>query len=258
MYWRRVSSVARVTTLVAAMVGVGVWMANAASPSAPRLEWFGQSCFLLETPAGTRIVMDPLAASVGFPLPENLEADVVTVSHEHPEHNNIELARGKPKILRGLTPDKKGWLKIAEKFRDVSIRSIGVYHDETLGKVQGLNTIFVFETGGLRIAHMGDLGHTLNDTQLSQLGSVDVVLIPVGGHNTIDAAQAARVVEQIRPRLVVIPMHYGTGISTSKELATVERFLEGRTHVRRVSGNSLVINAVKQRPGAEVVVLERL
>jgi len=257
MFWHRVTTAIRIAPIVAIVLGVGIWNASAAPPSAPRLQWFGQSCFLLESPGGTRVLMDPLSASVGFPMPENLEADVVTVSHEHPDHNNLALVGGKPKLIRGLTTDKKGWMKIDEKFRDVSIRSLGVYHDEKLGKDRGLNTIFIFETGGLRIAHMGDLGHTLDDKQLSALGAVDVVLIPVGGHFTIDAAQAARVVEQVRPRLIVIPMHYSTRISTIKELATVERFLEGRTHVRRVSGNSLVINPVKQRPGVEVVVLER-
>jgi L-ascorbate metabolism protein UlaG (beta-lactamase superfamily) len=227
-----------------------------AAPAAPRLTWYGQACFLLETSTGTRVVMDPIPAGIGYTPPVDLRADLVTVSHEHGDHNNVKLVVGTPKVLRGLTADKKGWMKVDETLKDVAIKSIGVYHDDQGGKQRGLNSIFVFETGGLRVVHLGDLGHRLDDKTLSQLGSVDVVLIPVGGFYTIDADQAARVVDQIRPRLIVIPMHYKTDVLTIKELAGVESFLAGRPHVRRVKGNSISITQVKKRPGAEVVVLD--
>lgn len=228
---------------------------RAAAPPVARLTWYGQSCFLLETATGTRVVMDPIPGGLGYPLPTDLKADVVTVSHEHGDHNNLALVQGKPKILRGLTADKKGWVKIDEKVKDVAIRSVGVYHDEEKGQKRGLNTVFLFEVGGVRIAHLGDLGHLLTDQQLSAIGSVDVVMIPVGGFFTIDAAQATRVLDQLRPRLIVIPMHYKTDVLTIKELATVDAFLAGKTNVRRENGNSIAITGVKARPPTEVVVL---
>jgi L-ascorbate metabolism protein UlaG (beta-lactamase superfamily) len=232
-----------------------VLVARGAAPPVAKLTWYGQSCFLLESASGTRVVMDPIPAGIGYTPPADLKADAVTVSHEHGDHNNVALVPGKPRILRGLTADKKGWVKIDEKVKDVSIRSIGVYHDEEKGAQRGLNTVFLFQVGGVRIAHLGDLGHLLSDAQLSAIGSVDVVLIPVGGTYTIDAAQATRVIDQLRPRLIIVPMHYKTDVLTIKELATVDAFLAGKPNVRRETGNSIPITGLKARPSTEVVVL---
>lgn len=227
--------------------------------AAPRpvayLTWYGQSCFLLESVEGGRVVMDPLPANIGYLPPADLRADVVTISHEHQDHNNLALVHGKPKILRGLTPDKKGWVKINEKVKDITIRSVGVYHDGKQGAEIGLNTVFVFETGGVRVAHMGDLGHLLTDQQAAAIGSVDVVLVPVGGVWTIDARGATEVVDQVRPRLAAVPMHYRTEVSTIKELATVDGFLAGRTHVRRETAPRLAITGMRVRPAAETVIM---
>ena len=87
---------------------------------------------------------------------------------------------------------------------------MGVYHDDKRGVARGLDTVFIFEVGGLRIAHLGDLGHTLDDDQLEAIGSVDVLLVPVGGVTTLDAYQATRVIDQLHPRLMIVPMHYKT------------------------------------------------
>ena len=219
------------------------------------LTWYGQSCFLLESATGTRVVMDPIPSNIGYLPPADLHADAVTVSHEHPDHNNVALVRGKPRILRGLTPDKKGWMKIDERVKDIAIRSVGVYHDDKKGAELGLTTVFVFEVGGVRIAHLGDLGHTLTDQQISAIGSVDVVLVPVGGVWTLDALKATQVVDQIRPRLMAIPMHYRTDLLTIKELATVDGFLAGRSNVRRETGTRLAITGLRSRSSAETVVL---
>jgi L-ascorbate metabolism protein UlaG (beta-lactamase superfamily) len=227
----------------------------AAAPAKLTLTWFGQSCFLIETAAGTRVVTDPIPKGIGYDLPAGLRADAVTISHEHPDHNNLALITGRPRVFRGLTADKKGWTKIDDKVKDITIRSVGTYHDDKRGAERGLNAVFVFESGGLRIAHLGDLGHTLDDDELSAIGSVDVVLVPVGGHFTIDAAQATRVIDQLRPRLVIVPMHYRTAASTISQLATVDEFLAGKANVRRVEGNTLPLTAVKSRPGAEIVVM---
>src|SRR5436190_5639265 len=190
--------------LLAVIVLVGLPAHAHAAPPAGKLTWYGQSCFLLETAAGTRIVMDPIPKGIGYELPQGLKADVVTISHEHSDHNNVGFVTGKPRVIRGLTADKKGWSRVDEKVKDVSIRTVGVYHDADRGAKRGLDTVFICEVGGVRIAHLGDLGHVLNDEQLAAIGAVDVLLIPVGGTFTIDALMATRVIEQLRPRRMVI------------------------------------------------------
>ena len=180
------------------------------APPAGKLTWYGQSCFLLETAAGTRIVMDPIPKGIGYELPQGLKADVVTISHEHFDHNNVGFVTGKPRVIHGLTPDKKGWARVDERFKDVSIRSVGVYHDAERGAARGLDTVFIFEVGGVRIAHLGDLGHVLNDEQLAAIGAVDVLLVPVGGKFTIDALMATRVA--VRASTVNVPT---TGMSST-------------------------------------------
>jgi L-ascorbate metabolism protein UlaG (beta-lactamase superfamily) len=230
--------------------------AQAASRPVAYLTWYGQSCFLLESASGARIVMDPIPTNIGYLPPADLRADAVTISHEHPDHTNVALLQGKPRVLRGLTADRKGWVRIDEKIKDISVRTVGVYHDVKRGAELGLNAVFIFETGGVRIAHLGDLGHPLTDQQISAIGSVDVVLVPVGGTWTIDAQEATHVVDQIRPRLVVIPMHFKTDAVSIKELAPVDAFLAGRPNVRREKSNRIAIIGLRTKPSAEVVVLD--
>jgi L-ascorbate metabolism protein UlaG (beta-lactamase superfamily) len=210
---------------------------------------------VLETAAGTRVVMDPIPKGLGYELPSNLRADLITISHEHADHNNVALVAGKPRVIRGLTSDRKGWTRVDEKVKDVAVRAVAVYHDEKRGAVRGLNTVFIFEVGGLRIAHLGDLGNTLSDEQLAAIGLVDVLLIPVGGTFTIDGRQATRVVEQLRPRVMVVPMHYKTDAVTVKELEPLEPFLEGKLNIRREATPTVALSPLKARPAAEIVVL---
>ena len=240
---------------IASLGFLSVPVARAASRPVAYLTWYGQSCFLLESASGARVVMDPIPTNIGYLPPADLHADLVTISHEHPDHTNVSLLQGKPRVLRGLTADKKGWIRIDEKVKDISIRSVGVYHDGKRGTENGLDTVFIFETGGLRIAHLGDLGHPLTDQQISAIGSVDVVLVPVGGGLTIDAQEATHVVDQIRPRLMVIPMHFKTDAVTIKELAPIDAFVAGRPNVRQEKSNRVAITGLRTKPSAEVVVL---
>jgi len=246
----------RAALVVAALPGLLTLPASArAAAPAGRLTWYGQSCFLLETAAGTRILMDPIPKGIGYDVPQGFKADVVTISHEHYDHNNVGFVSGKPRVIRGLTADKKGWTRVDEKLKDVSIRTVGVYHDDQRGAARGLDTVFIFEVGGVRIAHLGDLGHVLNDDQLAAIGAVDVLLVPVGGTFTIDALKATRVVEQLRPRIMVIPMHYKTDASTIKGLEPLALFLDGKSNVRRESAQTIALSPMKPRPAAEIVVL---
>jgi len=250
----------RAAQLAAFLFTLLTWLAwpahAAAAPTAGKLTWYGQACFLLETTGGTRIVMDPIPKGIGYELPQGLKADLVTISHEHFDHNNVGFVTGnKPRVIRGLTADKKGWTRVDEKVKDVSIRSVGVYHDDERGAKRGLDTVFIFEVGGVRIAHLGDLGHVLNDQQLAAIGAVDVLLIPVGGTFTIDAHKATRVIEQLRPRLMVVPMHYKTDAVTIKELEPLALFLDGKRNVRRETAHTISLSPMKARPAAEILVL---
>ena len=238
---------------------------NGASPAAPdapftddrgtaELTWWGQAMFTLVATDGTRIVFDPYS-EIGYQVPtaEELAADVMTVSHEHPDHNNVALA-GDATVLRGLADGD--WVHFDETFGDTRIFSIESFHDRSNGAERGLNTIFVIETGGLRIAHLGDFGESeLTENQLDDLGAIDVLLIPVGGVFTIDAAGATAIVEQIGPRMV-IPMHFGTP-SLSIGLDAVDAFLEGKN--ARELGSSTVgfdVDALPALGSAEIWVLE--
>ncbi|MGX8692239.1 MAG: MBL fold metallo-hydrolase [Clostridia bacterium] len=154
-----------------------------------KLTWYGHSCFLLETAEGS-VVFDPYApGSVpGVELPA-LRADAVLCSHGHRDHGYAEAV-----TLSGKQPG----------FRVTELAS---FHDDKRGLLRGKNTIHVVEAEGKRAAHLGDLGHELNEKQLAALGRIDLLLIPVGGHYTIDAATADRVAKAIGARLTV-PMHY--------------------------------------------------
>jgi len=238
-----------------ALVATGRAGWAAAGGPVGKLTWFGQSCFLLETAAGTKVLMDPFQKTLGYPMPQGLRADLITISHDHPDHDNAKMVVNAPKVIHGVTPDKKGWVRIDEKFRDVAIRTVGVYHDNKRGTLRGLSTVFIFEVGGLRIAHLGDLGHLLDDDELEAIGSVDVLLVPIGGATTLDAYHATRVVDQLHPRLMVVPMHYRTDVPGTKDLDPLDPFLERKVNVRHPTSPTISLTPVKARPATEIVVL---
>lgn len=189
------------------------------------IKYFGHSCFLIKS-KDARIITDPFDEEIGLKLPK-LEADIVTVSHDHSDHNNTA----------GITGDylTVDWPGEYEK-NSVRIRGIAGFHDDQKGEQRGSNTLYRIETEGLRILHCGDLGHIPTDVMLEQIGDIDILMIPVGGHYTIDAKQACQVISKIEP-LVVIPMHFGRPElkkETFESLADVEAFLKeyGATNVQ--------------------------
>lgn len=157
----------------------------------------GHSCFKIKTKTAT-VITDPYDPKmVGKTYPKQ-EADFVTVSHQHADHNFLERISGYRKVLDG-----PGEYEISE----VSVLGIGSYHDAKEGAEKGNSTIYVFEAEGLRVAHLGDLGHKLTAKQIEEIGDLDILMVPVGGTYTIGPDQAAEVVRQLSPTLV-IPMHY--------------------------------------------------
>ncbi len=161
-----------------------------------QLIWLGHSCFKITTKE-TTIITDPYD-DIGLKLPSRLNADIVTISHNHHDHNNIGVINGSPLVIK--TPGEY-------ETKGIFIQGIPSSHDEKNGSERGANTIFLFTLEDMKLAHLGDQGTILTDDQLEKLEGVDILMIPVGGVYTIDAKQAAEVVNQIEPRLV-IPMHY--------------------------------------------------
>ena len=161
-----------------------------------KLTWLGHSSFLLETANGTRIVTDPYDQNIlAHSVPK---ADLVTVSHEHFDHNAVDTLPQYGEVLRGA----KEW-----DTPDVHITGYASWHDEVQGKKRGPNTVFVFEADGLKIAHLGDLGEELSPSLKEALTDLDALLIPVGGTFTVDGKQAIDIINELKPRYTV-PMHY--------------------------------------------------
>jgi L-ascorbate metabolism protein UlaG (beta-lactamase superfamily) len=190
------------------------------------IRWLGQACFLILTLGGAHILIDPPHPEVGYHITaRSIPADLVFVSHEHADHNFVEAAeptgRGPVRVIPPLNPPKSPndslYADLTYTFGSpglpadtIKARRIFAFHDNVRGKKYGPDTITVLETGGLRIVHMGDIGElTLTDNQVKEIGRVDVLMIPVGGYYTVDGAQAAVLVGQLHPR-VIIPIHYKT------------------------------------------------
>lgn len=211
--------------------------------------YLGHSAFKIKG-KNSAVVTDPYDAKVSK-FPRDVEADIVTVSHQHGDHNAVAQVSGKPFVIDGPGEYEVG---------GVSVIGIQTWHDDKLGQERGSNTMFVIEIDGLRLAHLGDLGHKLTEIQLEEMGgAIDVVFVPVGGFYTIDAKTAAEVVKQLDP-WVVVPMHYASltiDPSLSGKLTGVEVFLKemGKTEV--VAIPKLVISADRLPTEMQVVVLER-
>jgi L-ascorbate metabolism protein UlaG (beta-lactamase superfamily) len=208
-----------------------------------KIKWFAQSSFLITSSREIKIVTDPYTPTSDLSAIAEA-ADIVTVSHEHSDHNNTASVLGSPQIIR-VTTQAKG----------IAFKAIASYHDNTQGKQRGSNTIFAFEVDGLNICHLGDLGHLLDDNQLKAIARVDVLLIPVGGYYTIDAAMASQVVSQLNPK-VIIPMHYKTEKMTSTPLATVDDFLKSKSNVIRQDTSVIELDTASLPAEAQIIVLK--
>lgn len=155
-----------------------------------RITWLGHSCFKIEN-EGTTIILDPYEdGSVAGYGNIREKADLVLCTHEHGDHNG----RGTVELT-------------GNSAADVKITKIDTYHDHHRGEHRGKNTIYILEMGGYRIAHLGDLGCQLPKEQMDMLKNLDLLLIPVGGHFTIDAREAADLAKELAP-VTTVPMHY--------------------------------------------------
>lgn len=180
--------------------------------------WQGHSCFKMQDkigPDGVTVVTDPFGKEYGLKVP-NFEADIVTSSHDHNDHNNVSALRGNPFIINCA-----GEYDI----KNILIEGIDSFHDEKEGEERGKNIIFRFEIEDISIVHLGDLGKVLDSSQLERLAGTDILLIPVGGKYTINAKQAVEVISQVEPR-IIIPMHYKTDDLKIEGIDGVDKFIK--------------------------------
>jgi L-ascorbate metabolism protein UlaG (beta-lactamase superfamily) len=210
-----------------------------------KVKWLGHASFLITLAGGLRIITDPYKTGAGLDYkPINEKADIVTVSHEHADHNNIAAVSGHPQVVKTAG---------VKEVKGIKFKGIATYHDESRGMQRGTNIIFCFTLDGINLCHLGDLGHWLSQEEMAQIGAVDLLLIPVGGFYTIDARAADNVCQQLKPK-VVIPMHYKTD-KCAYPIAGVEEFLKGRTPLRRLDSSEIDLEADKL-PSSETVVLK--
>lgn len=214
------------------------------------ITYLGHSSFKIKTRTAS-IITDPFdPAMLGLKFAPT-DADIVTISHDHGDHNAVGKVSNVKKVVNG-----PGEYEIS----GVSIIGVQSFHDSKEGGERGKNTIYVFEADRLRFAHLGDLGHTLSDEKISEIGDVDVLMIPVGGFYTIGPKEAVEIINKIEPYFV-IPMHYkAPGISDqiAANLETVESFLkESGLPVENLPKFSIKKEDILEDQNTKVIVLER-
>jgi L-ascorbate metabolism protein UlaG (beta-lactamase superfamily) len=211
-----------------------------------KIKWLGHACFLVTSRDGTRVITDPYAVGGGINYsPINETADVVLVSHDHGDHNNVSAVRGKPEVVRG------GGTKT---IKGIPFKGIVTSHDASQGQQRGLNTVFCFTVDDLKLCHLGDLGHVLSPGQVTEIGTMDILFIPVGGFFTIDATVASQVCGQLTPR-IAIPMHFKT-TKCAYPIAGVQDFLKGKKGVRKVVGSEVEIERANVPTATQIVLLQ--
>ncbi|MFC1994482.1 MBL fold metallo-hydrolase [Chloroflexota bacterium] len=177
------------------------------------ITWLGHSCFRIKAKEAS-IVTDPFDRTLGYPM-KKLTANIVTVSHSHPQHSFVESIGGDPRIV-----SSPGEYEIA----NVLIFGISTFHDQDRGETRGKNIIYLMEIEDIKVCHLGDLGHVPTSDQVEEIGDVDILMVPVGGVSTLGGAAAAETISLFSPKMI-IPMHFKTEV-VEIELEPVNRFLK--------------------------------
>lgn len=177
------------------------------------IQWYGQSCFRIQS-KDLVIFTDPYAKEIGL-RPARTHADIVTVSHNHYDHNNVLDLKDNPFVIN--TPGEF-------EIKSIFVKGISSFHDNKLGQEKGANIIYTIITEGLNICHLGDLGTELSEKQIDRIGEVDILMIPVGENYTISVDQATKIINQIEPR-VIIPMHYALP-NLKVKFSKIDKFLK--------------------------------
>jgi L-ascorbate metabolism protein UlaG (beta-lactamase superfamily) len=194
-----------------------------------QIRWHGHSCF--EITNDLTLVTDPHdGKSIGIPAP-TVSGDIILVSHDHYDHNSVK------------SVDKEGSKVVTDgrkrNISNIEIYGVGSFHDEAQGAKRGNNIMYKFTVDGIKFCHLGDLGHDLEDDAVNEIGEVDILFIPIGGTFTVDDKQAWKVINKIKPRIIV-PMHYKIG-GLSLPIAGIDPFLEQSKHKVIHVGNEIDI-----------------
>lgn len=211
-----------------------------------KIKYLGHSCFMITSDTGARIITDPYETAADLTYAKITEsADIVTVSHGHFDHRNAPAIRGNPKVVKQAA---------AVNIKGIAIKGIPSYHDDASGTKRGNNIIFCIDVDGIRVCHLGDLGHRLSDKQIAELGKVDILFIPVGGYYTIDARGATEVGNQIKPK-AMIPMHFKTE-KDFPDISGVEPFLKGKTNVTQLDTSEAEFGRGQLPTTTQIIVLK--
>jgi L-ascorbate metabolism protein UlaG (beta-lactamase superfamily) len=211
-----------------------------------KVKWLGHASFLISSDSGLKIITDPYPQGSGLSYaPVNEPADIVTVSHDHFDHNSVSSVPGKPEVITGSG---------AKNIKGIQFRGIATHHDESQGKERGTNTIFCFSVDGIKLCHLGDLGHRLSKEQIIEVGDVDILFIPIGGVFTIDAKMASTVIDDLKPK-VAIPMHCKTP-KCNWPLNTIEDFIAGKKNVKNLNSGEMEFKAGELPEATEIAALQ--
>jgi L-ascorbate metabolism protein UlaG (beta-lactamase superfamily) len=214
-----------------------------------KIKWYGHAAFKITTDGGVTVIIDPYqpgAFGGALSYGKIAEAtDIVLTSHDHDDHNYTKDIKGTYKHF-----NKEG----IYKEKGITIEAFPCYHDPSKGKERGGNLIFVIEADGLRLAHMGDLGHTLSQDIINKMEKVDIVLLPVGGFYTIDAAEAGKVMGDIRPK-ITIPMHFKTQ-KCEFPIAGVDAFTSGKKGVKMANTYEIDVKKESLPKEPEIIVMK--
>jgi L-ascorbate metabolism protein UlaG (beta-lactamase superfamily) len=211
-----------------------------------KVKWLGHASFLITSDKGVRIITDPYKCGGALKYAEvKGPADVVTVSHEHFDHNNVEPIEGKPQVIRGTS---------GAEVKGIKFKGVATFHDENKGKDRGTNTVFCFEVDGVRVCHLGDLGHDISAQEVQQIGKVDVLLTPMAGFYTMNADVATEVSNKIKPK-VIIPMHFKNE-RCDFPVSGVDDFLKGKKNINKVDASEVEFKAGKLPAETQIMVLK--
>jgi len=213
-----------------------------------KIKWCGHASFLITSNTGLKILTDPyepggFGGSIRYaPIEETI--DIVTVSHDHADHNYVKNLKGNPVIF-----NKEGEAIL----KGITFKAILSYHDHSQGKERGKNLIISFIVDEINICHLGDLGHIPDENIIRKLGKVDILLIPVGGTYTIDSTEASKIVKTLNPS-IAIPMHYKTS-KCDFPITGVEEFIKDKTNVKREGKTEIEVNKEDLPSCTEIIVL---
>jgi len=207
------------------------------------ITWYGQSCFKIEDKENS-IVIDPYDPATGLKLPKNLSANVLLITHDHHDHNYKQGVSGNPYVI-----NCPGEYEIA----GATITGIPAFHDKKQGQELGKITIYTIEFEGIKICHLGDLGQDLTDEEIDKLGTVDILMIPVGSVYTINGEEAAKIVGEIEPK-IVIPMHYKIP-GLAPKIESLDKFTQ-KTDGHTQELDTLKIKVANLPQEAQVIILK--